>query len=264
MKLDPRLDALQRVHVLVLVSQPVKRTRVQFRDGADNLHFPRLLRLQQLLAAVESGGIKVRDVLAHVVGAAPLQRELDTVMRHVRIGQCFGRHRDARQIATLMPLGFAGVRRGQIGHEDIAPAKHLPFGNDVAHVENRVRKLLLENARLDVGGQLGGYHLVQRAVGFVLRPGRQPERRKGGNGKTQRRQRQHGSNHRPAGNSRGAHSGDFPVAGHAAQSDQRAHQHSQGNSVGKRKRNGQQKQTADGGRRRRTAHHDLKQLAQPL
>ena len=172
MKLDLRFDSLGRIDILGFEGQPIQGACVEFPDGPADPDVLWLLRLKQILAALEAGGIKIRRSFPDVVSVSLMHGELDAIMGHVGHGKSVSGHGDAGQVPAVVSLGFLLAGRRQVRHEDVPPAKEPPLRNHVAHIQNGVGELLIENVRLHFGGELRGGHAIQCEVGLIPRPRR--------------------------------------------------------------------------------------------
>ena len=207
---------------------PVQRPGIHLAVGARGLLLVGPGGLQRLVAR-RSAGDDVLVLDARLVRAAIEHVKLDAVVLQIRHGDGFARQGDGRDAAG----GLGGLSRGRrlglfhVRQKQVAPLLDRA-GDDVSHVQHDVGKLLLEDARLDLGGQFLGLQPVEYPVSLANGPGGEPQRAGRGGHQRQRREGQNGKNDPAAGNAGGAHADDLAVAGHAAQPDQDAHQRAHG------------------------------------
>ena len=204
---------------------------------------------------VVGGGVG-RGLVAALVAHA----ELKPVTAIVGRDQGVAGERDAGAFAAVDGRALALVGRRGVGDEDAFPM-HGASGQDVADVENRVGKRLVEDARHDLGGELGGADLVDHPHHFGLAPGRELDRAIAGEGGGQQREQRDRAGDAAAGDAGGAQGDDLAVVGHAAEGDQRAGQHAQWDGVGQGSRDQQQEQVSDHPGRSRAVDQNGEQAA---
>ena len=203
-------------------------------------------------------------VLAHFVHGAVAHGKLDAVVLGIGHGEGFARHGDERAFGLIPHAAGALFGRGDVGNEHGAPDRHRA-GPHIAHVEDGVGEIFVENARLDFRGKLRRHQIVDDARAFANGERRQPQRSITRQPRADGRKHQHRRDHLPAGDARRPHGGDFSVARHAAQPDQNPHQHSERNGQGQHRRHGQGKQRDYGFEGRvAAAHQHFKQLVDAL
>ena len=94
-------------------------------------------------------------------------------MSRIGNGDGFAGDGDARALRLVAQADVALVGRREVRQKNIAP-NHYRAGSHVADVQNGIGELLIENARLDFGGQLFGGQFVQDRQALADRERRQP------------------------------------------------------------------------------------------
>ena len=214
MQLDPRVELLGGTQPRGVIGLPVERQRIHFDGGLRGADFRRFARVQRLIALRKGRDVIVGDFLAGFVGAAVAQRQLQPAQRGIGDHHCLRGQRDPRTIAAFRRARGTRIRRRDVCQENSLPAPGQA-GRDVRHIENRVGKLFLENARLHVGGQPSLDQLILHPVPFANGPGRQPQRGRRRDAHRHASEKQDGRYHALAGHSRRAHGDDLAVRRHA-------------------------------------------------
>ena len=206
--------------------------------------------IERLLAGGRHG-VARHLVLAHFVGGIVAQRELHAIVLEIGDGDGFLGHRDQWPLRLIAHAVGALLGRRHVGHEDVAPNA----GADVAHIENRVGKILHEHTRCDIGAELRGFQLVPDGGGFLPRIRRETERGQHGDTRAHGGEQEHRGNYLSAGDAGRAHGGDLPIRRQPAQADQDSHQHAERNSERQHVGNGQKEQLEDEARVGGAAFH---------
>jgi len=194
------------------------------------------------------------------MGGGIAQRELQALVRNVRQRQGSAGGGDPRSFSLLLQTLGALLGGSQIGQEDVAPLDDRT-SPDVAYIEDGVGELFVKDARLDLGGQLGGDQPAFEPRGIADGERREPDvggdTDAGGEDGEQHDRRDHAV----AGNPGRAHGDDLAIAGEASQTDEDSHQDAKRDAERKDRRQRQAEQLEDQLGRRRIAHQQLEQLA---
>ena len=144
-------------------------------------------------------------------------------------------------------LGIGGV--AEIGHEHALPHSGSLGALDVLHIEDDLGESFVEDARLDLEGNLGTFEAIFEMSKSGL----------GSRGDVESVEKSHepggddeegkGAKKGPYTHAAGAHGGDFTVGGETAETDQDAEQHAHGKRVGEGERDGEEENFRDAGQR---------------
>ena len=166
-------------------------------------------------------------------------------MRDIGNGDGFGGHGNPRTLRLVAQADAALLGRRQVRQEYVLPDGYRPRFH-IAHVENRVGKLFIKYARLDVRGQLFCSQLVDQGYGLADRARCQPQRGETSDHRGEQGECEHGRNHHAAGNTGGAHRRNLAVGGQPPQTDQDADQDAEWNAERQHRRQGQGEQPERG------------------
>ena len=200
------------------------RAGIHLAERPHRVRVGRMRGLQRLITGRKAGADVDLGVLGRLVRAGVLEVKLDAVVLDVGRGDHLARQSDGRSLALFLAVGGAVGGGAQIGDEDITPDLG-PARNRILHIENRVGELLLEDARLHLGGELLGGQPAKQFLGLA---DGQPQRAGRGDHRKENPHHQHRRQDAAAGHAGRAHPDDFAVARHAAERDQDAHQRSGG------------------------------------
>ena len=240
-----------------------ERAGVPLAERPHRVGVARMGGVQRFVARGKAGADIDAWVLGCLVCAGVEEMELDAVILDVGRGDHLARQGNHRSLALVRAIGRAVGGHAHVGDEDIPPDLG-PAWNRIPHIEDPVGELLLEDARLHLGGQLLGGQFAQQSLRPADRPRGQPERAGRGDQGEEDAHNQHGRQDTAARYAGRPHPDDFAVARHAAQRDQDADQR----AGGKREGHGEGQQKAEqrgyGRRRCRAAHEQLEALAGAL